>query len=314
MLDVSQAPVLSVQAALDRLATGDLATRASEGFPGDHARTARAFNSSTTALSRTIDDVAVAADEIAAAAELLGSMSTQHADSATVQQQTIEGVGRDVVNLTQGIEQAYAGANEAHVAMQDATNCAAAGTARISQLTSAMETIRMSATRTASIVKTIDEISFQTNLLALNAAVEAARAGDAGRGFAVVADEVRSLALRAAKAAKETAELIEDSVQQVRAGEAISKAVVVDIEAIAASILRGDHEIAVVADVSGTQRAGLESLRAAMRQLQDYAQQNTASSQELSAAAEELHAQTGTMHEAMGHFTRVTTHSARKVA
>jgi methyl-accepting chemotaxis protein len=92
-------------------------------------------------------------------------------------------------------------------------------------MSQAIDDIQKSSDETAKIIKVIDEIAFQTNLLALNAAVEAARAGEAGKGFAVVAEEVRNLAMRSADAAKNTADMIEESVKNSRNGVEISSEV-----------------------------------------------------------------------------------------
>ena len=58
----------------------------------------------------------------------------------------------------------------------------------------------------------IDEIAFQANILALSAA------GEAGQGFAVVADEVRNLARPSTQAAKDTAAMIEKSIDEKSRG------------------------------------------------------------------------------------------------
>ncbi|WP_252220306.1 methyl-accepting chemotaxis protein, partial [Clostridium sp. CMCC3678] len=47
----------------------------------------------------------------------------------------------------------------------------------------------------------------------------AARAGEAGKGFAVVAEEVRELANQRAQASKKTAELIQESINNVVTGK-----------------------------------------------------------------------------------------------
>ncbi len=85
----------------------------------------------------------------------------------------------------------------------------------ITNALSVMNDVQEAGIRVARIVKLIDDIAFQTNLLALNAAVEAARAGRQGKGFAVVADEVRNLAGRSAKAAKDTASMMEDVTERI---------------------------------------------------------------------------------------------------
>lgn len=83
----------------------------------------------------------------------------------------------------------------------------------------AMENIENSSKSIITIMNTINDIAERTNLLALNAAIEAARAGDLGSGFAVVANEVKGLASQSADAARETNNIIKESIKAVNNGK-----------------------------------------------------------------------------------------------
>jgi methyl-accepting chemotaxis protein len=160
-----------------------------------------------------------------------------------------------------------------------------------------MSEINKSGDKIAKIIRTIDEIAFQTNILALNAAVEAARAGEAGLGFAVVADEVRNLARRSADAAKETAEIIEESIGKSRAGTEISRQVADGLNSIVTKAREVDDLIAQIALASEEQSQGVDLINSSINKLDSVTQSNAAGAEESASASEERLSQASVLHE-----------------
>ena len=159
------------------------------------------------------------------------------------------------------------------------------------QLIFSMDDIAKASEETSKIIKTIDEIAFQTNLLALNAAVEAARAGEAGAGFAVVADEVRNLAMRAADAAKNTAQLIEGTVQKVSLGTKLVSNTNDAFRQVADSTVKVGGLVSEISEASKEQSDGIDQVNNAITQMDKVVQQNAANAEESASASEEMSAQ-----------------------
>jgi methyl-accepting chemotaxis protein len=170
----------------------------------------------------------------------------------------------------------------------------------LEEMVASMQAIGGASEKIAHIIKIIDEIAFQTNILALNAAVEAARAGETGMGFAVVADEVRNLAGRCAQAAKDTGDLIAESLHATREGQAkldhMSKA----IEGITASTVAVKRLVDDVGRSSKEQAQGVENITTALAEVARITQR-TAASASLSASAS---SRISTQSEAMDQFAR----------
>ncbi len=117
---------------------------------------------------------------------------------------------------------------------------------RMQLLTDSMQKISDMSMKIEKIIGEIDSIAQQTNMLSLNASIEAARAGDMGRGFAVVARQVGALATRSAQAARETTELIMNSISAVEDGRAITEQTVEAFDIVVENIEQTDHNIAEI--------------------------------------------------------------------
>jgi methyl-accepting chemotaxis protein len=251
------------------------------------------------------EQLAAGAAQSASASGQIAAASQSQAQGASEQAASLEETGSSLEEIASMVERNAEHAQSAKERSNQARIVATAGGGEMKQMTVAMEALVGSSTAVLKIVKTIDEIAFQTNLLALNAAVEAARAGEAGAGFAVVADEVRSLAHRCAAAAKETAELVDDTHVKSKQGAELSVRVSRSLTEILEESQTVDGLVTEIATACREQSQGIQQLNAAVGQMDKVVQDSAAQAEETASAAEELNAQSAELRAVTDHLRQL---------
>ncbi len=175
-------------------------------------------------------------------------------------------------------------AARADTLMKETNQVVVKSNASMAELAKSMDEISVASEETRKIVKTIDEIAFQTNLLALNAAVEAARAGESGAGFSVVAEEVRSLAMRSAEAAKNTADLIEDTAGKIQNGAILADKTAKGFKGVDENTSKAGEILSEIASLSQEHAQGIEQVNQAVTGIDIVVQRNTSSAEELASS------------------------------
>ncbi|MDQ8154711.1 MAG: methyl-accepting chemotaxis protein [Gemmatimonadota bacterium] len=302
MLDALAKPMEEARAALEEMAAKDLCARMDGEYRGDHAKLRDALNTALENVDSTISGIQASVEQVNATVAEIANGSQELANSAGQQASALDQVSSSIAVVDERTKRSARNATEAKSIVETARESAEKGAQSMSQLAQAVEGIKSAADKTARIVKTIDEIAFQTNLLALNAAVEAARAGDAGKGFAVVADEVRSLAIRAADAARNTAALIEESVQAAESGVVLNRGVRAQLDEINTGVARAAEVMTTIAADAKDQERHLAQITASVTEISTLTQRTAANAEESASAATELSAQAGEMHSMASQF------------
>ena len=245
----------------------------------------------TRPINRIIGILGEGAAQLNSASAQVSTASQSLAEGSSEQAASIEETSSSLEEMAAMTRQNAENANQANTLMKEAHQIVSQSNNSMEQLTNSMEEISKASEETSKIIKTIDEIAFQTNLLALNAAVEAARAGEAGAGFAVVADEVRNLAMRAAEAAKNTANLIEGTVNKIENGSSLVKETNDSFEQVVESAAKVGELVAEIAAASNEQSQGIDQVNQAVADMDKIVQQNAANAEESASASEEMNAQ-----------------------
>jgi len=264
----------------------------------------------TKPVNRIIEALSEGAEQVASASGQVSSSSQSLAEGSSEQASSLEETSSSLEEMASMTKQNADSANQANTLMEEANQVIGKANSSMGDLTTSMEDISKASEETSKIIKTIDEIAFQTNLLALNAAVEAARAGEAGAGFAVVADEVRNLALRAADAAKNTADLIEGTVKKVKDGGDLVSSTNEAFTEVATSSSKVGELVGEIAAASNEQAQGIENVNTAIAEMDKVTQSNAANAEESASASEEMNAQAEQMKGVVGELIALVGGSA----
>ncbi|MBD3410485.1 MAG: HAMP domain-containing protein, partial [Ignavibacteriales bacterium] len=256
-MDAIVDPINEASAVLRKMATGDMTSSMTGDYRGDHQALQESVNTLVENINEILEQVNATSDEVLAGSAQVSDASVSLSQGATEQAASLEEISSSMNELSSQTKMNAENANQASSLAVQARKSTERGDAGMQNLTEAMGEINESSKNISKIIKVIDEIAFQTNLLALNAAVEAARAGRHGKGFAVVAEEVRNLAARSAKAAKETAEMIETAIKRSENGFEIVNETAEILKEVTENSTKTADIVAEIAAASNEQAQGI---------------------------------------------------------
>lgn len=281
----------------------DVRTEAEERYVGNFQNLLVSIRKLNRDLSFTLGKINQSADQVASGSDQVSNGAQALSQGATQQAAAVQELAATIADISNQVRETAENASDAKSQSTTAGHEVEKCNTQMRDMVIAMEEISNTSDQIGKIIKTIEDIAFQTNILALNAAVEASRAGTAGKGFAVVADEVRELAGKSSEASKNTAELIESSLQAVARGKQIADSTAHSLVKVVEVVRHTSDKVEKIADAAEEQASSVEQVTLGVDQISSVVQTNSSTAQESASASQVLSGQAAMLKNLVAKFT-----------
>lgn len=280
---------------LGRMGQGNYNVSVTQEYVGEFVKIKESLEQIIIDMKGVLSTLQDAATEIDAGSEQLSNAAVDLAEGCTVQAGQVSEVAGMIEQMANSMEQK---AQEAQDTVQISTNAGETllvGNEKMQELKIAIGDISKCSEEIRTIIGTIEDIASETNLLSLNASIEAARAGEAGRGFAVVAEQVKKLAEESTKAAGETRELIQTTIEAVEKGITIADETASNMDEVMTGAREATEMMSQMAMALREEANKMQQIDENIAKVAEVVDNNSAASEETAAVSEEQSAQVATM-------------------
>ena len=296
--------VTDISESLGRMATGDF-TKGTDNpdlYVGDYKEIKDALEDIADRLSTTLSQVRESSAQVSAGAQNMSEGASALAEGATDQAAAIEELTASVSTVTEQTRNVADAAEQSNEMAQKVKEDVDTSARKMHLVTDAMTRITEASKEIELVTNSIEAIAKQTQLLALNASIEAARAGDAGKGFAVVAGEISQLANQSSEAAKNTHQLISDTMDEISNGNEVVDETKAALEMVVESVNHVSEMMTTSGNMAKDQVTSMEQITEGIEQISNVVSNNSATAEESSAVSQQLSEESSMLNDLIDKF------------
>ncbi len=230
-----------------------------------------AIKSMIIQLNETIKKIIDTTSALSSGAEQIRSSSQSVATGANEQAVSLEEISASIEQITTSAQQNSTNSIKAKEVAESTKNKAGQVQNASDEAVVMMQTI-------AEKIYLIQDIAKKTDILAINASIEATRAKEEGKGFRAVATEVRKLAENSAQVATLLIDYVKKLSESVQRSGLLLHEALPDLE-------KTKELVEFISISSQEQLSGIQQVSAAITQLNNVTQNNSASAEEMASSS-----------------------------